>query len=88
MSFKIIKNRIIYFEIIGFSILIVLFWIDEIFDIPHILFGAVTTPVNWIESIIESLVLLIIGIFVIGNTIRNIRKIKYLEGFLQVCAFC
>ena len=37
-------KRIIWIEITGFFCIIMIIWLDEFIDIPHILFGAMATP--------------------------------------------
>ncbi|MGA1867921.1 MAG: hypothetical protein ACMUJM_05165 [bacterium] len=84
---KVFKN-IVLIESIGFLIVILFLWMDEIFDIPHILFGYESTPINVAESIYETIIVLSLGIVVIGITLYLFKKIRRLEGFLVVCAFC
>jgi len=79
---------IIFVEFIGFCIVILFIWIDEIFDIPHILFGYKPTPINFPESIYETFIVICLCVGVILMTSYLLRRIKYLEGFLIVCAFC
>jgi len=57
-------------------------------DIPHLLFGAVHTPINWVESIIESIFISILGLMIIFFTNNLLQSLKNLEGILQVCASC
>ena len=85
---KEILQAVSLYEIVGFSGVLVLLWFDELFDLPRRLFGGVPTPINWIESIIESIFVIILGAFVVSMTVRHIRQIKYLEGFLPICAYC
>ncbi|MFH1077001.1 MAG: hypothetical protein V1753_09265 [Pseudomonadota bacterium] len=82
------EKHIIGYELIGFGIAILFIWADEVFDLPHYLLGAHATPINWQESLEESIVLLALGLIVIYNSLRSLKNIKYLEGFLPVCAFC
>lgn len=83
-----IVKGIIAYEAIGFGIVIFIAWAVEIFDLPHFMFGFKATPINWPESIIETFFILLLGIFVIFETRRCLKKIKHLEGFMRVCAFC
>ena len=83
-----ILQAVSLYEIGGFSGVMVLLWIDELFDLPWRLFGGQPTPINWVESIIESVCIVILGAFVVSMTLRHIRQIKYLEGFLPICAYC
>lgn len=88
MTNRMISIRIVFAEIAGFVFIIALLWGNEIFDIPNRLFGAPSTPVNLAESLIETLCIIIFGIPAVFNTWRNLKKIKYLEGFLPVCSYC
>ena len=82
------KIIIILFEIAGFAIVIFLLWADEVFDIPHKLFGADPTPINCIESLIETVIVFVLGVFTTLMSWMFLNRIKYLEGFLIVCSFC
>ncbi|MFC1539071.1 hypothetical protein ACFL6H_06595 [Candidatus Latescibacterota bacterium] len=88
MTYKKIKKWVLISEIIGFGFIILLLWADEIIDIPHHLFGAPVTPINWIEGIIETICISILSIIIIAITSKIMKKIKYLEGFLPVCSNC
>ena len=88
MSKNLITKNVIIFELIVFGILIALLWIDEIFDIPHTVFGAEATPINWYESILETVLVVALGIAIISLSWWFLKRIKYLEGLLSVCSFC
>ncbi len=88
MSKKPIVTKIIISEIIGFAFVILLLWVDEIFDIPNLLFKGKATPINLVECVWETAVVLALSIPIILLSRRFIKRIKYLEGFLAVCSFC
>jgi signal transduction histidine kinase len=48
-------------ELLGFVTLILFVWIDEIVDLPHLVFGVPATPVNWLESGMESAFILAVA---------------------------
>ena len=83
-----IVRRIILFEVLGFTPVILFLWLDEILDLPHHLLGAPATPVNWVESAFESVLALLLTGLVIFLTRQFLGHIKYLEGFLLFCAGC
>jgi len=88
MSKKLFSKRILLLELLGFVLIIVFLWLDEVLDLPHTVFGGPPTPINFTESIIESTLALFVGIMVIGITFILLSRIKYLEGFLSICASC
>jgi len=84
----IVKKRIIMYELFGFGVVIILLWIDEFLDIPYYLLGAGKTPINWVECIFETVLVLILCAFITFLSWRFLERIKYLEGFLRLCTFC
>ena len=82
------SKRIIYYETMGWLFIILVIWLDEILDIPHFLFGANQTPINWIEGIFETLTISLGWIIIIYFTNKLLNKIRHLEGFLPICASC
>lgn len=83
-----ISKQVIAYEFIGIAGIILLIWLDELIDIPHFLLGAESTPLNWRESIFESILIALLGAVIIICTNKLFRRIKYLEGILPVCASC
>ncbi|MEA1927942.1 MAG: hypothetical protein U9N73_07020 [Candidatus Auribacterota bacterium] len=81
-------NIIIIYELAGFGLVILWMWLDEILDLPHHLFSAKSTPINYVESLTETIVALILGGLVVFFTYKLLRRIKRLEGLLPVCAWC
>jgi hypothetical protein len=83
-----ILSTVLRYEIIGFVGVLVVFWINEIIDLPHLLFHVPPTPINLAEAAIESVVFVICGAFISLRINKLLKRIKYLEGFLRICAFC
>jgi hypothetical protein len=83
-----ISKQVISYEVIAIASIIALIWLDEIIDIPHLLLGAESTPLNWRESLFESIIIALLGTVIINFTTKLFRKMKYLEGILPVCASC
>ena len=83
-----LTSRIIACELIGFGLVILWIWLGEILDIPHYLFGVNATPINYMESLTESIAVLILCGLVVFFTRKLLRRIKLLEGLLPVCSWC
>jgi len=83
-----ISKRVTTWEAVAFTGAILVVWLNELIDTPNFLFGAERTPVNWIESIVESVLIAILGGAIIYITHRLFKRMKYLEGILPVCASC
>lgn len=82
------KRRILFYESLGFVFLIVWCWLDEVADLPAVIFGAPPSSPNITEAIEESVIIALFGISVVYTSFRLLNKIRILEGFLPTCAFC
>ncbi|MBD3393274.1 MAG: hypothetical protein GF418_14210 [Chitinivibrionales bacterium] len=83
-----ISKLILSGESIGFFLLVCLIWLDELYDFPHKLLGQKPALPNIPEALLESGVVIVLGIAVITLTAKLLKKIKILEGFLSICSFC
>lgn len=83
-----VSRKIIAYEAVAFACIILFIWLDELFDIPHLIFGAKATPINWQESLFEGIVIAAVGVMIIGHTRMMFQRMKYLEGILPVCSSC
>ena len=75
-------------EAAGFAMIIAIIWLDELFDLPRLLFGAAPTPVRAGEGFLESALALMVGAAVVSITYRAFRRIEYLESLIVMCAWC
>ncbi len=87
-SHNLIAKKVAWYEAGAILFVIALSWFDEVLDIPHVLLGGAATPINWRESIFESIVISIVGAIIIRHTYRLLTRVSYLESILPVCASC
>jgi hypothetical protein len=80
-------QRILWYENIGFLAIIVLSWGNEFLDLPRHVFGG-DTRVNWRESVMETILVLVVWVSVHVVTKKLLARLYYLEGFLRICAWC
>lgn len=85
---KIVSKRVITNEILAFTFIILFIWVDEVMDIPYLIFGAEATPINWRESLFESAIVALLAVIIVAYTHKIFKRMKYLEGFLSICASC
>lgn len=81
-------KTVIFYETAGFGVIFLFLWLDEIYDLPHYLFKSMATPVNMVESIFESIMILMVGFICIRRTLGLLSKIQILEGLLPICSSC
>ena len=82
------EKVILGLELIGFAAMLAVLWLDEYVDVPHRLFGALQTPRRPEEFWFEAFSLLLVAIAVVVATLWVFRRLRILEGFIQVCAWC
>jgi hypothetical protein len=78
---------ILWNEIFGFSLLIVLSWLSELLRVPHYLFGEPFVP-NWNRAVLRTVVILLIWGWVHVVTKRLLKRLHYLEEFIRMCGWC
>jgi len=81
-------RTIILIEALGFTIVAAFLWLDELIDLPHVIFGTVPTPINYSEIIMESALVIFLGIIVVSISITLVRHIMKLESLFSVCLVC
>jgi hypothetical protein len=81
------RNSILWVEAFGFSLMIALSWLTEVFKIPHYLFNEPFT-VNWHRAALRTVVILLIWSWVYWLTHRLLKRLHHLEEFLRICSWC
>jgi hypothetical protein len=85
---KTIGTTLIAYEIIGFIFVIISDWIVMLFDPPYFQFNTSFRTVEIHETIFETFIHIILCLVVVYWTMKLIKKIRYLEGFMIICASC
>ena len=75
---NLIARRVSLYEATAILFIICIIWVDEILDIPYVLLGGPATPINWRESLFESVIILIIGAVIIRHTHRLLMRVGQL----------
>jgi hypothetical protein len=83
-----LSKKIIVAELIGFILVIMILWLNELLDLPYRLLGAPATPMNIVESIFETIIILLLATLVTLSIHTLLKRIRHLEGILPVCSFC
>ena len=83
-----IRNRTITTEILGFVLVGLVIWCNELFDLPHHLFGAPASPTRIWEALMESMTLLVVASVVIRTTARLFRQLSESAASLPTCSTC
>ena len=81
-------KRLVWFQMVGFLVILTIIVCDELFDFPHLFFGAEKTPVRMEEYLIEGVVVFCLAVIIIFFSLGALRRVKKLESYLIMCAWC
>ena len=82
------EKVILTIQAVGFSLLLAVLWLDEYVDLPFRFLGALKTPLRPQEFWFEALMVLFVATAVVSATLWVFRRLRILEGFVNVCAWC
>jgi carbon starvation protein CstA len=82
-----VRKSIVGVMIVGFAILIVLVWLDDLFDLPSV-FGTSTESILLAQTIIVSVLAASLCAWLLIHVSQILSRLQYLESFLTVCSFC
>jgi len=87
---KVVKSgsRVLWYESLGFGLILVLSWLNRLIDLPRLVIGGDPTISKWRDSFIETMLILLIWAFVHSLTKRLVDRLQHLEGMLRICAWC
>src|ERR1017187_9628969 len=87
MTPKHIARRLLLYEAVGFAVLVTVSWLDELLDLPSLLFGGAPGH-NWREAALETTIILAAAVPTILLNRGLALRLIYLEDFLRVCGWC
>src|SRR5215470_2943515 len=82
------EKVILAIELVGFLAVLAIIWLDEFVDVPFLYFGAAKTPARPQEYWFETISIFVLGTAVVIATVVVLRRLRYLEKFVRVCAWC
>ena len=81
-------QKAIFWQSLGFLIIVVLTWSDGLFDLGHLLLGLQDRAVDLNRTAMVTVVILLLWIFSAYKVYRVVSRLSYLESFLHVCSWC
>jgi hypothetical protein len=82
------EKFILSIELLGFAAMLGVIWLDEYLDLPFLYLGATKTPPRPQEYWFETTVVLLLATTVVIATLWVFRRLRFMEHFMQVCAWC
>lgn len=81
-------SRVLVYQSLGFIAIMGLTWLDELVALPSLLFGDHAVIVDFRESALRMLLVLAVWLLVLGSTRRVLARVRQLEEFMRICAWC
>lgn len=82
------RPRIFLYQSVGFLAIIALSWLDEVLGLSTLIFGNHPYLPELHVSTLVMLFTLGVWLLVARATRRALERLRYLEGFMIVCAWC
>jgi hypothetical protein len=79
---------VLAYQSVGFLALIALCWLDELVGLRSLLLDNHPYIQDFRESTLEMLLILGVWLLVAGSTRRLYARVRHLEEFMRVCAWC
>jgi hypothetical protein len=81
-----LARKIIWLEVVAFSSIILIAWVNEL-GLEQYFLGGSHTP-DWRDPILETIGTLAVSIPTVLFSWRVTKRLHYLEEFVRVCAWC
>jgi hypothetical protein len=80
--------RIVVYQNVGFLAVIVLCFLDELLQLPSLIFSGHPFVALYRRPTLEMLLFLAVWLLVSNSTRRLLKQVRQLEDFLRVCSWC
>ena len=81
-------GTVLAYQSVGFLALITLCWLDELVGLRSLVLDHHPFIQDFRESTLEMLLIFGVWLIVAGSTRRLFARVRHLEGFMRVCAWC
>jgi hypothetical protein len=81
-------SKVLLYQSVGFIVIIALTFLDELLALPSLVFGDTSVITDFRASSVKMLLILAVWFLVAGSTRRILAHVRYLEGFMRICAWC
>ena len=81
-------TKVLLYQNLGFLTVMALCYLDELLKLPSLVFSGHPMAFLFRRSTLEILFILAVWLLVSVSTGRVLKRIRYLEEFIRVCAWC
>jgi len=79
-------ERIAFWQFLGFVLLLLVVWVDQVLDLQDVFFGTPRSAAAWLGAAVLSAAIIIVGFITITHTF--VQQKFVLRGLLRVCTYC
>jgi hypothetical protein len=80
--------KVLSYQSFGFLAIIALCWLNSLLGLPSLILEEQIGVADLKSPILQMLLILAVWLLVGSSTRRTLERLKYLEQFLHVCAWC
>ena len=81
-------TRIVLYQNLGFLAILAICYLDELLKLPTLVFSEHPFAFVYRRSTLDMLLVLAVWFLVSSSTRRMLDRVRYLEKFMRVCAWC
>jgi hypothetical protein len=81
-------SRVLWYVSLGFGLIILLSWLEELAGLSYLVFGGQDHASDWRDAAMQTLLIVIVWAVVLFATRQLVAHLVYLKGFLRVCSWC
>lgn len=81
-------TKIVLYQHLGFLLVIVLCFLDELLKLPALIFSDHPFAFMLRRPTLEMLLVLTVWLLVSASTRRMLMRVRHLESFMRVCSWC
>ena len=81
-------TRIVLYQNLGFLAIMAICYLNDLLKLPSLVFSQHPFAFMFQRPTLDILLILAVWLLVSASTRRALERIKYLEGFMRLCAWC
>jgi len=81
-------SKVLLCQNLGFLVILILSYLDELLKLPDLIFSEHPFAFLFHRTTLEALLIFAVWLLVSASTRRTLERLRYLENFMRVCAWC
>jgi hypothetical protein len=81
-------NKVLSYQSFGFLAIITLCWLNSLLGLPSLVLEGHFGVADFESPVLQMLLILAVWLLVNSTTRRSLERLKHLESFMRICAWC